>query len=343
VSLHESPWTSRSQPLGPDSVNTDRGVPPAGLSLPDTVDSIRTASSEAPIELELSARERAILLALHQYRYLDRSQLEALFFQGSRSAQLKLRELTLRQLVLRWDRRQHGTAAPRPSVYVLTGRGAARLSHTMQCDPRPPMTRARRAQTQTYHLLHDVEANGFFVRVAVGAAALPEQGLYHWAGETHCRQVSGEHGSPASDGWGRYLLADRELLFDLEWDRGTEHERRLRQKASAYTSYFRGRRGARFRHVLFVAPNDRREAELRRIVASVLPRSGECCRFWTTTVAFVNGEGPLARIWLEVGSTQPGLLAFHEMPGSARSDRRAEDCISKPRWWERRPGGGEGA
>src|SRR5207248_9398821 len=173
--------------------------------------------------------------------------LEALFFQGSRSAQLKLRELTLRQLVLRWDRRQDGTAAPKPSVYVLTGRGAARLSHTMQCDPRPPMTRARRAQTQTYHLLHDVEANGFFVRVAVGAAALSEQGLYHWAGETRCRQVSGEHGSPSSDGWGRYLLADRELLFDPELDRGTEHARLPLQKASAYTSYRPGRPCARVR------------------------------------------------------------------------------------------------
>ena len=62
--------------------------------------------------------------------------------------------------------------------------------------------------------------------------------------------------------------------------------------------------------MLFVAPNDRREAELRRIVASVLPRSGECCRFWTTTVAFVNGE--LRQ--LNAPATVADLLRHLELP-----------------------------
>ncbi len=343
MSLRESRWTSRSQGPSAATVNTDRRRSGGGLSPRDNVDVERTATGGTQTGSGLSDRERAILLALDEYRYLDRSQLEALFFSGSRAAQLKLRELTLRQLVLRWDRRLDGEPAPRPSIYVLTARGAAALSRAMQLDPRPAMTRARRAQTQTYHLLHDVEANGFFVGIAAAAAALPDRGLYHWAGESRCRQVSGEHGSPASDGWGRYLMPDRELLFDLEWDRGTEHQRRLRQKATTYVSYFHGLRGARLRHVLIVTPTDRREAEVRRVFASALPQAGECCRFWTTTLAFLQREGPLGRIWLEVGSAAPGLVAFDQMPGSGRSDRRVEDCIGKPGWWERRPGGGEGA
>ena len=81
----------------------------------------------------------------------------------------------------------------------------------------------------------------------------------------------------------------------------------------------------------------------RRVVASLIPRSGECCRFWTTTVAFVESEGPLGRIWLEIGSSQPGLVALNALPGTARSDRPVEHCIGKPAWWEHRPGGGEGA
>jgi Replication-relaxation len=359
VSLRESSWTSRSRSGSTGLPNTDSQSVRWGLSLQETVDQIPPLTSPTAagrpgtdqpavprataLADQLSVRERAILLALDQYRYLDRTQLEALFFPGSRSAQLKLRELALRELVLRWDPRPDGGPVPRPSVYVLSARGAARLSRAMHIDPRPAVSRARRAQTQTYHLAHDVEANGFFARLAADAAGSAEEGLYHWAGESRCRQVSGEHGSPASDGWGRYLLPDRELLFDLEWDRGTEHERRLRQKASAYISYFRGRRGARLRHVLIVAPTDRREAELRRIVANLIPRSGECCRFWTTTVAFVEREGPLGRIWLEIGSSQPGLVAFNALPGTARSNRRVEHCIGKPAWWEHRPGGGEGA
>lgn len=300
------------------------------------------AQARSSSDLDLNSRERAILLALDQYRYLDRAQIEQLYFDGSRHAQIKLRELLLRQLVHRWDAQQLRSPTPEPSVYLLTARGAACLSRAMNVDPRPATARARHAQTRAFHVRHDIEANGFFARLAAASSSLPDEGVYHWVGETSCRRARGDGGSPSSDGWGRYLLPDRELFFDLEWDRGTEHEGRLRQKASTYIAYFRGRRDARRHHALFVAPTDRREGELRRVLAGALPRTAECCRFWTTTATFLQTEGPLARIWLEVGSTSPGLVAFREMPGADRSDRRAEDCIGKPGWWTRRPGGGEG-
>ena len=187
----------------------------------------------------LSDRDLAILLAIDQYRYLDRDHVTDLFFPGRRSAELCLKDLLWRGLIYRWPVVRWQGSPIKPSVYGLTSSGARRVAQLRGQDPRPIRDRARRAREQTYHLRHDLEANRFFTKLAAGARDLPDQGLYHWLGEATCRAAYERDGSPTSDGWGRYLLADREITFDLEWDRGTEHARRIRQKAIGYVTYFR--------------------------------------------------------------------------------------------------------
>ena len=284
----------------------------------------------------LPARDSAILLALDQYRYLDREQVTELFFRGRRQAQLRLEQLATRGLIHCWARNRS------PSVYALTTSGARHVARLRAEDPRPIIERARRSREQTYHLRHDLEANGVFVKLAAGGRHLADQGLYHWLGENACRAAREREGSPPSDGWGRYLLADREITFDLEWDRGTEHAGRIRQKASGYVAYFRGRRDAERHQVLFVAPTGAREGELNELIESVMPRHVALCRFWTTTVDHYAEHGLLAAVWLEIGGTGD-RVAFGSLPGLPRSARATGDCIAKPFWWERRPGGGEGA
>ncbi len=290
----------------------------------------------------LSDRDLAILLAIDEYRYLDRDHVTDLFFPGRRSAELCLKDLLWRGLIHRWpDMRLQGSA-PTPSVYALTSSGARQVAKLRGQDPRPICDRARRAREQSYHLRHDLEANRFFTKLAAGARDLPDQGLYHWLGEATCRAAYERDGSPTSDGWGRYLLADREITFDLEWDRGTEHARRIRQKAIGYVAYFRGRRNAALNHVLLVAPTRVREGELHDLISPILPQHANLCRFWTTAVETVSAIGWLGAVWLEI--TGPaGRYAFADMPGYPRGTRAANDSIAKGRWWDRRPGGGEGA
>src|SRR5450759_2915866 len=50
----------------------------------------------------LSDRDLAILLAIDQYRYLDRDHVTDLFFPGRRSAELCLKDLLWRGLIYRW-------------------------------------------------------------------------------------------------------------------------------------------------------------------------------------------------------------------------------------------------
>jgi hypothetical protein len=284
-------------------------------------------------------------MALDQYRYLDREQIEQLFFDGRRRSQLKLRRLALHGLIIGWLSLLQPGLRPRPSVYLLSTRGATRLSREREIDPRAAIQRAKHARTRNFHLLHDLEANGFFVGVAVATRSREGEGLYHWVGGPGCRRAAKESQDrlPISDGWGRLLLPDRELLFDLEWDRGTEHPQRLRRKATAYVDYFRRRRDASLHHLFFVVPTEGREAEVQRVVRAAMPPRGECCRIWTTSIGRLRSEGPLAPIWQEVSPHPSGHVGLWQMPGLPRSARQTEDCIGKPAWWERRPGGGEGA
>ena len=292
--------------------------------------------------LRMTSRDLAVLTALHEYRYLDREQVERLFFQGRRRAQLRLLELRSRGLITGWRCLLQPGLHPRPSVYVLAAAGARLLAHSTNADPRPLIAGARHAHERTFHVLHDLESNGFFIAVAAASRDRADEGLYHWVGEIACREGRGAEGAPASDGWGRYLLPDRELVFDLEWDRGTEHNRRLRQKANSYIEYFGGRRGAHRHHVLFVVPGQAREGEVTDAIASLQIGTRECCSFWTTCIERLNAEGPLGHIW-QSASDPASRVAFAGMAALPARRRRVDDCIGKPGWWERRPGGGEGA
>jgi len=290
----------------------------------------------------LTARDSAILVGLDRYRYLDSDHITDLFFTNRRRAQFALGNLLWRGLIHRWPGLTYQRSMRVPSAYVLTSSGARSVAHLHQLDPRPVTDRARRAREQVVHLRHDLEANRFFVKLAAGARHLDGQGLYHWLGENTVRAARERDGSPASDGWGRYLLPDRELTFDLEWDRGTEHARAIRQKASGYVTYFRGRRDADLHHVLFVAPTRVREGELHDLIEDVLPKHATMCRIWTTAVETTSALGLLGRVWQEIGG-EPRRVAFADLTGHSRGTLAADDCIAKERWWERRPGGGEGA
>jgi hypothetical protein len=270
----------------------------------------------------LSDRDLAILLAIDQYRSLDRDHVTDLFFPGRRSAELCLKDLLWRGLVHRWPVEQAQASPLTPSVYALTTSGARHIAKLREQDPRPVCERARRAREQAYHMRHDLEANRFFTKLAAGACGLADQGLYHWLGEATCRSAYERDGSPPSDGWGRYLLSDREITFDLEWDRG--------------------RRNADLHHVLFVAPTRVREGELHDLISPVFPPYVNLCRFWTTAVETVSSIGWLGAVWLQIAGP-PHRYAFADMPGFPRGPRSAGDSIAKPGWWKRRPGGGEGA
>jgi len=139
----------------------------------------------------------------------------------------------------------------------------------------------------------------------------------------------------APDGWGRYLIASQEVRFSLEWDRGTEAPQRLGHKAAAHLGLGAGG------NVLVVVPGATRESSIRAAIQRVLP-ARPAVRFWTTHAGLIREHGPLGALWLDVdgGEARRSLVELPARPGAGL---RVDDCLCKPGWWDRRPGGGEGA
>lgn len=348
--MNVSHSTSHRQLIGPSRTHSRRGA--NGLR-PSRAPFLSPGLS--PYELLLAdedrspkfdysptTRDMAILMALDSYRYLDRNQIQTLFFTGARSCQYRLRWLVHHGLLRTWRVVMRPGRICRASIFLLSRRGAASLAEWQDVDPRPSVRRAEHALERRFHLVHQLEANQFFVDLAAATRGFADCGLYNWVGEHGVENAyaDGDERAPIPDGWGRLLMPDREVLLHLEWDRGTEQPRRLRAKLAAYAGYFNDKPNAGVNQILFVAPTEERERQILRLLADYVDRDRESCRFWTTTVAFVTALRLLGEVWAGHGSRRLSLKA---MPGQPRSERDVATCIAKPGWWQRRPGGAAGA
>jgi hypothetical protein len=226
--------------------------------------------------------------------------------------------------------------------------------------------RAKDARDHCWHVTHDLEANGFFVDLAMASRLSVDQGLMLWIGEESSRSSrrtwAKEHRRPIAtpDGEGLYLSCDRTIAFDLEWDRGTESIGRLRSKLRTYVGFYEDTKGADREHVLFVVHRASREELFHRLARELFLTGRHCCRFWTTTVERIDVAGPLGPLWAAAGrrdsakdddaeleDLKPADLRrlrrrhLTDLPARETSERTNADSIGRDRWWVRRPGGGE--
>src|ERR1700693_4035642 len=176
-----TPLPSSSRPI------SSPGLPSQSESSTRTIRTVELQLADAPSrsnsDYTPTPRDMAMLMALDSYRYLDRGQLQALFFSGPRSCQYRLRWLVDHGLV-RLGRVVTGPGTVcRSSIYLLSRRGAAALAEWLDEDPRPYLRRAEHALERRFHLVHKLEANQFFVDLAFAVRELAGHGLYHWVGE----------------------------------------------------------------------------------------------------------------------------------------------------------------
>ena len=311
--------------------------------------------------LSLTPRDLAILMALYRYRYLNVFQIQQLFFPSIRSCQIRLKQLHEHGVIHRWKILEAGNFHRCPSTVLLSVRGARLVALYFDEDPKILMSRVEDAVYNSAGMLHDLQANQLFIDLARASAALPEEGLYHWVGEASCRRSMRERNdrfapsaAPAPDGWGRYLTADREIWFCLEWERGTASGRRQWDKVESYCRYYTDFSDPELTNVLFVVPDERRAERLRHMLwQATSPRlHRRTCTFWVASAESLRQTGPLAPLWLGPAprrrstarpySSEPArsLTALQSRP---RSRYQPGDCIAKQEWWERRLRGSEEA
>src|SRR3984893_13623135 len=328
--------------------------------------SLLTQEDTSRLLRSLTQRDLSILQALHDYRYLNTLQIQQLFFHGIRSAQMRLQFLSNHGLIYRWQMIDPPGLTRRPSLLLLTPRGGRLLAEFRGHSPWSYIRRAEDARGPCWHVTHDLEANWFFVDLALASRLHVDQGLWLWIGEESCRSSrrvwAKEHRRPIAtpDGEGFYGTRCRVVAFDLEWDRGTESVSRLRSKLRTYVGFYNDTKGADREHVLFVLHRSSREELLHHVARELVAVGPDCCRFWTTTVERIDNVGPLGPLWAAVGKSNPEKDDDEELDEpkpvdpnrlrrrrlidlSARetSQRTIADCIGRGSWWERRPGGGE--
>jgi hypothetical protein len=328
--------------------------------------SLLTQEDTSRLLRSLTQRDLSILQALHDYRYLNTLQIQQLFFHGIRSAQMRLHFLSTQGLLYRWRMIDPPGLTRRPSLLLLTPRGGRLLAEFRGHSPWSYIRRAKDARDHCWHVTHDLEANGFFVDLALTSRLQVDQGLLLWIGEESSRSSrrvwAKERRRPIAtpDGEGYYLTHGRIVSFDLEWDRGTESVNRLRTKLRTYIGFYQDTKGADREHILFVLHRNSREELLHHVARELVAVGPDWCRFWTTTVERLDHVGPLGPLWAAVGESDSGKdddedldepkpvdlkrlrrRRLTDLSARETSQRTIDDCIGRGSWWERRPGGGE--
>src|SRR5260370_5354469 len=126
---------------------------------------LATAQIHGRRDVGLTSRDVAILRALDSYRYLDRHQIQGLFFDGPRSCQYRLKWLVDHGLVNAWRtliRPRHVRPA---AIFLLSTRGASALASLSGDESKPYVLRAEHAIARHHYLVKDPEASQRFAYV----------------------------------------------------------------------------------------------------------------------------------------------------------------------------------
>ena len=111
------PFLNSKPALSPPGLLTQVHRPHSFLTFEDSQATPQREIANEDLLASLTARDVAILMALDQYRYLDRQQLEELFFQGPRSSKLRFRFFSQSGLFVSWRVRQQPGCIRRPSDF----------------------------------------------------------------------------------------------------------------------------------------------------------------------------------------------------------------------------------
>ncbi len=328
--------------------------------LPPKADARPSQSELTRLHRTLTQRDLVILQSLYDYRYLNTLQVKELFFPSLRSSQMRLHYLKELGLIYSWKVIETPGVKRRHSLLLISARGARVLADWHDEDQRAYVERSHAVRDHCWHATHDLEANQLFVALVMQSRQRRAEGLLHWYSEEHVRAERGEMAReykwplPTPDGSGIYLRPEGRILFDLEWDRATESLARLRQKLHSYVGYYKHFSNAKQHHVLFVVPSDDREDNVHYTIWQRRPHytSDNCCSFWTTTAYRLRWWGPLGAIWGSVdiraekappfGITNvQERIRLNQMEPMNTNEGAISDCVGKPSWWDRRPGGAQ--
>lgn len=269
--------------------------------------------------LVLTARDKQIIKAVWQYRFLSSSQIRELFFSSKSKADRRLRELYDHGFI---DRIAIPVVQGRGElIYALWDKGAEILSRDLGLERKELKWNRQRNRIQPQFMQHELNLGGFRMAVEKETGNNAEIKLLFWHNGEELRTklrtqftasnfVSNKGDLLRPDAFFGIETTKGKLYFFVEVDRGTESLPVIRQKAHLYSSgYTKGgfelELGIKKFRSLFISETEDRMVKL----VSATKESLCPFLFWFTSQSAVDGTALFSRkIWSVAGNSQPMSL-----------------------------------
>lgn len=263
---------------------------------------------------QVTRRDELLLHALAHHRVLTTDQIAAAAFSSVTTARHRLAKLHQLGLIRSFRRRTAGHGmGPSHCQLGLLGAGwiashcASRAVHGWRAD------RAASAQASS-HLRHLVGLNQLIISQAAVARSRHDAALTRWWSEVDCDTWCGETVQP--DARIEWTERGRRIEALVEYDRGTESHRRLRDKLDRYAQLERDRGVACW--VLLAFTSSRRESAVRRSLI------GARVDVPVATTVALDDAAFTEPLWTPLGSATPHrLIALADQPLPNASLERA--------------------
>jgi hypothetical protein len=217
----------------------------------------------------ITERDRRIALDCYEHNVLTTDQIRRLYFTNARIAQARLQRLYELRVLERFRPRPMTGEGSCPYHWILDEAGALMVADWKGID-RGELRYTRDGGLRlaaSRNLAHHVQANEFFVRLALEAGAAHGE-LREWYGvRTLTHMLSG---AVVPDAYGVLAMPGAKPLHVLlELDRGTEPLDVLRSKAKRYAEVLpNSSLGALDPIVILTTPSERRTRSVRAALAS---------------------------------------------------------------------------
>lgn len=263
-----------------------------------------------PPPMQLTQRDRQVINAVYEYRFLRREQIQMLFFPSQNTTNRRLQHLYQHGFLKRHLPPVQLGEGREQAIYSLDERGADLIAVEKDIDRGDIQWRGKDNQASFLFLNHTLHINDF--RIAMTLAA-KEQGhqVTRWLDEREIKALGERVPAPGKkrrylpvtpDAFFEYDSGDRQAGFFLEMDMGTMSNKRFKDKVRAYIiyktkGYYTKKFGTTSLRVLTVTTSHRRLKNLKQATEQVQGRG----LFWFTTINKLSPEQIMRLIWQIAG------------------------------------------
>jgi predicted transcriptional regulator len=274
------------------------------------------------LSLSLSRRSTRLLKLLMNHPYLSADEMAAFLALESNATVRYLRELDRMACVgsdttvsgRRWYLSERGLQWVAAAHHLGMSRLAAPTPAGERPDGVPGQLLQHGLAELRRHVLHTAGIYSFFAALARAAREQSQQGhrLLWWETGGLCERRYRDHDrwyNLRPDGMGAYLVAETQMRFWLEWDRGTLNGRDLAGKFHTYARFIAHRMWVREQEavplLLVVGSHVQYEAKIRQIAYGQLAQVS-AIKVATTNAPLLKALGPLGAVWQPLADHGPG-------------------------------------